>query len=214
MAVRTLILLPSQLCRERWLARVPSPVVEVTRREIRLEGAIGFTWARRRVGCTLAVSPWILIAAADPSSARCPACNGRETVTNFPSHGDSPCSSFLRSAGMGGDPHDAQGSGLPLRSASRPTCSPVLRRRHDSVELPGHWRNPGSGCGAVALGTIRPRCVTLRAAHFRAFGHPVSHHFSHHCSVTGWTSRLRHHRVFNYLALPVTAQNGLLVFPS
>jgi|HubBroStandDraft_2_1064218.scaffolds.fasta_scaffold167516_2 hypothetical protein len=54
--------------------------------------------------------------------------------------------------------------------------------------------------------------VLLRAATFQRqrppFDARLSHHFSHHPGVTGWTSRLRHHRVFNYLALPVTARNG------
>lgn len=60
-----------------------SPVVSVVRREVRLESAIGLTWAREHFGFTLAVSPWILLAAAEPASMRCQSCSGPETVTNF-----------------------------------------------------------------------------------------------------------------------------------
>ena len=58
--------------------------------------------------------------------------------------------------------------------------------------------------------------VRARAAHFlisRALNSTLdlSHHFSHHRGGTGWTSRLRHDgSVFDCLALPVAARNGLL----
>lgn len=60
-----------------------SPVVSVIRREVRLDGAIGVTREREHSGFTLALVPWVLLAAAEPSSMGCQACNAPETVTNF-----------------------------------------------------------------------------------------------------------------------------------
>lgn len=78
------ILLPSSYAETLAGPGIPhAPVADVVRREIRLEGTIGVTWAREHVGCTLAVAPWILVAAAAPSSLRCIDCNGPETVTQF-----------------------------------------------------------------------------------------------------------------------------------
>ena len=60
-----------------------SPVVSVVRREVRLSSAMGVTGEREHLGFTLALVPWILLAAAEPSSMGCLACNAQETVTNF-----------------------------------------------------------------------------------------------------------------------------------
>ena len=118
----------------------------------------------------------------------------------FPSHGDSPCSSFLRSAGMGGDPHDAQGIGIAASIGIKADLFPSFYEDGTTLlSYPATGEILDLGCRRSSAGDYRPPSVTLRAAHFRAFGHPVSHHFSHHCGVTGWTSRLRHRSCFQLL---------------
>jgi hypothetical protein len=59
------------------------PVASVLRREVRLETSIGLHWRGARGGVSLAISPWILLHAADPTSISCEECGRNPVVMNF-----------------------------------------------------------------------------------------------------------------------------------
>ncbi len=59
------------------------PVASVVRPELRLQTSIGLSLVRGGHAIMVALSPWILLAAAAPSSTTCLACENFSAVSNF-----------------------------------------------------------------------------------------------------------------------------------
>ena len=59
------------------------PVASVVRQEVRLQTSVGVSLVRRDRAIVVALSPWILLAAAAPSATACLECDGSPAISDF-----------------------------------------------------------------------------------------------------------------------------------
>jgi hypothetical protein len=64
-------------------APVGPPMARILRPEIRLQTSVGLFLSREHFGLAVALSPWILLRADEPTSLICQDCNGPHTITNY-----------------------------------------------------------------------------------------------------------------------------------
>jgi hypothetical protein len=60
-----------------------SPIARIMRPEIRLQTSVGLFLSRAHFGLAVALSPWILLRAAEPEFIVCQECDGRHVIANY-----------------------------------------------------------------------------------------------------------------------------------
>ncbi|HEY2898980.1 MAG TPA: hypothetical protein VGL59_00280 [Polyangia bacterium] len=64
-------------------APVGPPIARILRPELRLQTSVGLFLSREHWGLAVALSPWILLRAGEPSSQVCQDCDGPHTIANY-----------------------------------------------------------------------------------------------------------------------------------
>ena len=59
------------------------PITRILRPEVRLQTSVGLFLPREHFGLAVALSPWILLRADDPTSLVCQDCDGPHVIANY-----------------------------------------------------------------------------------------------------------------------------------